>query len=291
MDADSRYHRLTVVYWVLLPSHPDDNSIISSFTTNMISQAMRHEAAKVAHEIVKAATALYHESAKALEATANSPAFQSLVTGIEEAQKGVERAIIGINGLIHGGGVDTFVRAFVDTEEEQVRKAISDLVGMKSENNDLQKAIRKAQAILDERESDLEIKIAEADEAIKRIEEDAELGQLTRDYEYQLKIHDQVHNTIQRMQAGLETLKENWQKGMKELGNVVDEIQKAIASVFHIERIEVGVHTHALVNNKPLMFTFIGTVGDKSFNIKAEWSPGKALGDLYKTVTNEILKL
>lgn len=257
----------------------------------MFSQAARHEAAKAAHEIVKAATAVYLESANALEATANSDAFQTLVTGIEEAQKGVERAVNGIENLIKGDGVGGFVKAFVDTEEARVQKAINDLHAMQNENSDLQKAIRNAQAILDKRGPELEKEIAEADEAIKQIEEDAELGQLTRDYQYELKIHDQVHNTIQEMQAGLETLKENWQKGMKELEKVVDEIQKAIASVFHIERIEVGVHTHALVNNKPLIFTFIGTVGAKRFEIKAEWSPGKALSDLYKTVTNEILKL
>ncbi|OJJ80050.1 uncharacterized protein ASPGLDRAFT_29331 [Aspergillus glaucus CBS 516.65] len=253
--------------------------------------ATRHEAAKLGHEIVKAATAVYLESANALDATANSDVFKALVTGIAEAENGVKRAVNGIDNLIKGGGVDGFVRAFVDTEEARVQKAINDLHAMQNENSDLQKTIRNAQAILNKRGPELEKEIAEADEAIKQIEEDAELGQLTRDYEYQLKVHDQVHNIIQEMQAGLETLKENWHKGMEELKKVVDEVQKAIASVFHVERIEVGVHTHALVNDKPLMFTFVGTVGGKRFEIKAEWSPGKALSDLYKTVTNEILKL
>ena len=203
----------------------------------------------------------------------------------------MERAVNGVDNLLKGGGVDGFVRAFVDTEEARVQAAINNLHDMQNENSDLQKAIRKAQAILDKRGPELEEEIAEADEAIKQIEEDAKLGELTRYYEYQLKVHDQVQNTIQEMQAGLETLKENWKAGMKELGKVVDEIQKAISSVFHVDRIEVGVHTHALVNDRPLMFSFIGTVAGKDFNIKAEWSPGKALGDLYKTVTNEILKI
>lgn len=254
-------------------------------------QAARLEAAKAAHEIVKAATDVYHESAKGLEATANSDAFQTLVKGIEEAQKGVERAVNGVDSLLRGGGFDGFVRAFVDTEEAKIEAAMKDLRAMQSENSEYQKAIRKAQAILDKKGPELEREIAEADEAIKRIKEDAELAKLQRDYEYQLKVHDEVHNVIEQMQAGLEMLKNNWQEGMHELEKVVDEIQKAISSVFHIEKIEVGAHTHTLVNDKPLVFKFFGTVANKRFEISAEWAPGKALKDLYKAVTNEILKI
>ncbi|KAL4876825.1 hypothetical protein BJY04DRAFT_222673 [Aspergillus karnatakaensis] len=102
---------------------------------------------------------------------------------------------------------------------------------------------------------------------------------------------DEVKNMIEGMQAGLETLKESWKDGMHALESVVDEIQKKVAAVFHINKIEVGIHTHALIKDEPLMFTFIGTVGGKDFDIKADWLPAKTLKDLYKDVTNEILKI
>ncbi|THC87659.1 hypothetical protein EYZ11_012892 [Aspergillus tanneri] len=183
--------------------------------------ASRLEAAKAAHEIVKATTAAYLEAANGLEATANSEAFQPLVKRIEEAQKGIERAGKGIDELLAGGGFDGFVRAFVDTEDKRIQAAIDNLHAMQNENNQLQKAVRKAQEILDRDAPELEKEVAEADEAIVRLEEDSELAQLERDYEYQLKIHDEVHNVIEGMQAGLETLKENWKAGIYELEKVV----------------------------------------------------------------------
>jgi molecular chaperone GrpE (heat shock protein) len=226
-----------------------------------------------------------------LEDTANSDAFQLLVTGIEEAQKGLERAQNGINSLVSGGGFDGFVREFVDTEESRIEKAINDLSAMQNANSELQKAVQKAQEILDRNGPRLERELAEADEEIERIQEDSKLAELQRDYEYQLKVHDKVHNVIEGMNAGLETIKENWKAGMQELQNVVDEIQKAIASVFHIERIEVSAHTHALVNNKPLEFKFHGKLAGERFDIEAKWSPDQSLKVLYKAVTNEILKI
>ncbi|KAB8210403.1 hypothetical protein BDV34DRAFT_220543 [Aspergillus parasiticus] len=253
--------------------------------------AARLEAAKSAHEIVKATTAAYLEATNGLDATANSDAFKTLVKGIEEAQKGLERASEGIDNLLAGGGFDGFVRAFVDTEEASIQAKIDELNAMQNDNNKLQKEIRKAQEILDRDKPELEKEIAEADEAIARLKEDSELAKLKRDYQRQLKIHNEVHNIIEGMQAGLETLKENWKAGIHELEKVVNEIQKAIASVIHIERIEVAAHTHALADKKPLKFVFIGTLGGKSFEIDTKWSPGKSLQGLYKEVTNEILKL
>ncbi|EEQ35344.1 conserved hypothetical protein [Microsporum canis CBS 113480] len=248
------------------------------------------EVAKAAHEVVKAATAVYQEAASSLEATANSVAFQTLVAGIEEAEKGVERAVNGIDKLTSGDGFDGFVRAFIDTEESRIDAAIRELDAMQNENSELQKAVQEAQEILGRDRPELEREIAEADEAIERLQEDAELAKLQRDYDNQLKIHDEVHNVIQGMQAGLETLKENWQDGMHELENVVDSIQKAVASMIHIERIEVAAHTHALANNEPLKFVFIGDLGGGRFKIHAEWSPGNSLQALYKEVTEGILE-
>ncbi|KAM5462048.1 hypothetical protein MferCBS49748_006796 [Microsporum ferrugineum] len=252
--------------------------------------ATRLEVAKAAHEAVKAATAVYHEAASGLEATANSDAFQTLVAGIEEAEKGVERAVNGIDKLTSGNGFDGFVKAFIDTEESKIDAAIRELDAMQNENSELQKAVQEAQEILGRDRPELEREIVEADEAIERLQEDAELAKLQRDYDNQLKIHDEVHNVIQGMQAGLETLKENWQDGMHELENVVDSIQKAVASIIHIERIEVAAHTHALANNEPLKFVFIGDLGGERFNIHAEWSPGNSLQALYKEVTEGILE-
>lgn len=178
----------------------------------------------------------------------------------------------------------------MDTEERRVKDAIKDLEALLDDNSDLQKAIRDARKLLDTNARELEGKIREADDRIKRIEEDTELGKLTRKYENALKIHDEVHNFIQKTQAGLDIIKESWEGGMHAIQDVVKEFQKAISSVFHMERIEIGVHTHALFNNEPLTFTFIGTVGGKGFDIKVGWSPGTALGDVYKAVTGEVLK-
>ncbi|EFR05208.1 hypothetical protein MGYG_08222 [Nannizzia gypsea CBS 118893] len=244
--------------------------------------AVRLEVAKAAHEVVKAATAVYHEAASGLEATANSDAFQTLVSGIEEAEKGVERAVNGVDKLISGDGFDGFVRAFIDTEERKIDEAIKALDAMQNESSKLQKAVQEAQRILDRDRPELEREIAEADEAIERLQEDAELANLQRYYDSQLKIHVEVHNVIEGMEASLETLKENWKEGMHKLENMVD--------IFHIEKIEVAAHTHALVNSKPLNFLFVGNLGDKQFEIRAEWSPGNSLQALYKEVTNGILE-
>ncbi|PYH44093.1 uncharacterized protein BP01DRAFT_343380 [Aspergillus saccharolyticus JOP 1030-1] len=255
------------------------------------ANAGRLEAAKAAHEIVKAATDVYHETAKGFDATINSDAFQSLVKGIETAAEAVENAAKGVDNLLQGGGVDGFIRAFVDTENRKIQAAIDNLRALQDENSKYQKAIREAQAKLDANGPNLVADIRAADEAITRIKEDAELAKLQREYNYKLKVHEEVHNTIEQMQAGLEALKEDWQSGMKKLQDVVNEIQKAISSVFHIEKIMVGVHTHALVKDEPLAFKFYGTVAGRKFEVEAEWSPNRAIGDLYKQVTNEILKL
>lgn len=254
-------------------------------------QAIRLETAKAAHEIVKATTAAYLEAANALDATLNSDAFQSLVTGIVEAQKGLNSAVDGLNRLLDGGGFDDFVRAFVVNEDAKIQKAIDDLNAMQSDNNKLQREVQKAQEILERDGPELEREIAEADEAITRIQEDAELAQLQRDYDHQLEQHDKVKHVIEGLQAGLETLKENWKAGMREFEKLVEEIQKAIASVFHIERIEVACHTHSLFNNEPLTFVFIGTLGGNRFDIDTKWAPGISIQELYKQVTNEVLSL
>ncbi|PYI24786.1 hypothetical protein BO99DRAFT_349500 [Aspergillus violaceofuscus CBS 115571] len=258
---------------------------------NFVPLAAALEAEKVRHEIVKAATAVYHETAKGFDATINSDAFQGLVTGIEKAAEAAENAAKGIDNIIKGGGFDGFVRAFVETEDRKLQAAINNLHAMQSENSNYQKAIRDAQAILDKNGPNLEAEIRAADEAITRIQEDAELAKLEREYDYRLKVHEEVHNAIKQMDAGLEALKKDWQNGMQKLQDFVNEIQKEISSVFHIEKIVVGVHTHALVNNKPLLFKFHGTVANRRFEVEAEWSPKIAIGDLYKKVTNEILKV
>ncbi|RAH47728.1 uncharacterized protein BO95DRAFT_480685 [Aspergillus brunneoviolaceus CBS 621.78] len=249
------------------------------------------EAEKARHELVKAATAVYHETAKGFDATINSDAFQGLVTGIEKAAEAAENAAKGIDNLIKGGGFDGFVRAFVDTEDRKIQAAINNLHAMQSENSKYQQAIRDAQAILDKKGPNLEAEIRAADETITRIQEDAKLAKLQREYDYRLKVHEEVHNAIKQMDAGLEALKKDWQNGMQKLQDFVNEIQKKISSVFHIEKIVVGVHTHALVNNEPLVFKFYGTVANRRFEVEAEWSPKIAIGDLYKKVTNEILKI
>ncbi|RAH80149.1 hypothetical protein BO86DRAFT_411095 [Aspergillus japonicus CBS 114.51] len=258
---------------------------------NFVPLAAALEAEKGRHEIVKAATAVYHETAKGFDATINSDAFQGLVTGIEKAAEAAENAAKGIDNIIKGGGFDGFVRAFVETEDRKLQAAINNLHAMQSENSKYQKAIRDAQAILDKNGPNLEAEIRAADEAITRIQEDAELAKLEREYDYRLKVHEEVHNAIKQMDAGLEALKKDWQNGMQKLQDFVNEIQKRISSVFHIEKIVVGVHTHALVNNKPLLFKFHGTVANRRFEVEAEWSPKIAIGDLHKKVTNEILKI
>ncbi|GAB1201139.1 hypothetical protein APSETT444_010526 [Aspergillus pseudonomiae] len=248
-------------------------------------------AAKGVLEAAKVAADVYYKAAQALDDIANSDAFQSIVTAIEDTEKAVERAANGVDKLLSGGGVDGFLRSFIDTEEAKIEAAIKALQAMQNENNEYQRAIREAQDILDQKAPDLEDKIAQADENIKSLEEDAMLADLERKYNYQLEVHNKVHNTIQQMQAGLETLKENWQKGMHALEDVVNEIQKKINAIFHIERIEVGIHTHALIDDKPLVFKFYGTVANRHFAIEAQWAPGNDLSRLYKGVTNEILKL
>ena len=233
----------------------------------------------------------YYEAAKALEDTLNSPAFQSIVGAIEDAEKAVESAANGIDKLLSGGGIDGFIRSFVDTEDARIKEAINGLQEMQKENNEYQRAIKEAQDILERNAPDLERQIAQADDNIKSLEEDAELAKLEREYKYQHEVHDKVHNTIQQMQAGLETLKENWKAGIHALEEVVNDIQKKLHSIVHIERIEVGVHTHALIDDKPLAFKFYGTVASKHFEVEAQWAPGNDLSRLYKGVTNEILNL
>ncbi|CEL10879.1 hypothetical protein ASPCAL13986 [Aspergillus calidoustus] len=253
--------------------------------------AVRLEAAKADHEIVKAAAGAFLEAVKVAEDTFKSAPFQKLYRAIQDTDRARALATDLVMSLVSGDGFYGFAKSLIESEDKKIQKAIDDLTAMQSENSAYQKAIRQAQDILRRNGPKLEKEIAEADEAIKRLDEDAELARLTRDYYYQLKLHDDVKNMIEGMQAGLETLKESWKDGMHALEGVVDEIQKKISPVFHINRIEVGVHTHALVKDEPLMFTFIGTVGDKDFDIKAEWLPAKALKDLYKDVTNEILKI
>jgi chaperonin cofactor prefoldin len=252
---------------------------------------VRLEAAKADHEIVKAAAGAFLEAVKVAEDTFKSAPFQKLYRAIQDTDRARALATDLVMSLVSGDGFYGFAKSLIESEDKKIQKAIDDLTAMQSENSAYQKAVRQAQDILRRNGPKLEKEIAEADEAIKRLDEDAELARLTRDYYYQLKLHDDVKNMIEGMQAGLETLKESWKDGMHALEGVVDEIQKKIAAVFHINRIEVGVHTHALVKDEPLMFTFIGTVGDKDFDIKAEWLPAKALKDLYKDVTNEILKI
>ncbi|KAL3440567.1 hypothetical protein BJX65DRAFT_314646 [Aspergillus insuetus] len=253
--------------------------------------AVRLEAAKADHEIVKAAAGAFLEAVKVAEDTFKSAPFQKLYRAIQDTDRARALATDLVMSLVSGDGFYGFAKSLIESEDKKIQKALDDLTAMQSENSAYQKAIRQAQDILRRNGPKLEKEIAEADEAIKRLDEDAELERLTRDYYYQLKLHDDVKNMIEGMQAGLETLKESWKDGMHALEGVVNEIQKKIAAVFHINRIEVGVHTHALVKDEPLMFTFIGTVGDKDLDIKAEWLPAKALKDLYKDVTNEILKI
>ena len=246
---------------------------------------------KVILEAAKVAADLYYGTVKALEDILNSPAFQSIVTAIEDAERAVESAADGIDKLLSGGGFDGFIRSFVETKDAAIKAAIHDLQVMQKENNEYQRAIKEAQDILERNAPDLERQIAQADERIKSLEEDAELAKLERKYNYQLDVHAKVQNTIQQMQAGLETLKENWKAGIHVLEEVVNEIQKKLHSIVHIERIEVGLHTHAFIDDKPLVFKFYGTVASKHFEIEAQWAPGNDLSHLYKGVTNEILKL
>ncbi|KAI9370273.1 hypothetical protein BJX61DRAFT_535780 [Aspergillus egyptiacus] len=238
---------------------------------------------------VKVGYELLYQQAQQLDNLLNSNEFRSLVSSIEEVERKVNDAANAVNSLVHGGGVDGFLKAFVDDEDKKIRDASDELHALENENSEYQKAIREAKSRLDKNGPGLEKAIAEADEGLKELKEDDEVASLKREYDRQKATYDQVHSVISGMQAGLEMVKKDWHEGMHQLEKVVGQIEQALSSVLHIESIEVGAHTNALVNNKPFTFTFHGTLAERRFDVEAEWAPGKALNDFYKEITNRIL--
>jgi len=188
-----------------------------------------------------------------------------------------------------GEGESGFMREMLDTEERKVAEARAKLQQAQDDNNHLSQAIRAAIYQMSHvRGARLYRVIAEADEAICRAKEDAELGQLEEEVDAQLTLQSDVEHKLQTLHDAVEWVKKDFRQGAEEMKDIIRSLQKI---TFRITAIKVSASARDMVGGEALSFVVTGVFDGQEKQLTVGWSPINTVPDFYQSVLKQVVAL
>jgi DNA repair exonuclease SbcCD ATPase subunit len=193
----------------------------------------------------------------------------------------VVKAAHSVRALLNEGLVG-FLREVNRDSRREITQKQERLKLLLNGNHALQQAVKRAQKMLDGEKEGIETRIREADDEIKRIEEDTKLGVMQHRYKQLKEDFEAVQKQVETIRGGLKLM----HKGLEQLKDTFDAIKN---SLFRIKSIGVKVSSKALTSDQPMEFSITVARFENEFTVVVRWAPMHDLGELYKLIAHEIL--
>lgn len=218
-----------------------------------------------------------------------SVAYKALKGEIDAAANDLEKVSRSVQALL-SQGVTGFIAEVQRDGDEEAQKKERELDILLGSNSKEQQAIREAQKILDDKSPDLVRRIHDADDKIRRIHQDTELKVAWNDYNSEFKAHKQLESTIHGLEGCLQTVRENFNNGIKVLYDGIEALHRVMPRII---KIEAQASSGALKEHKPILLTITAVVADNQKSFRVHWTPNSKFNpsDLYKTIGDTALAL
>ncbi|KAF5660270.1 hypothetical protein FHETE_9012 [Fusarium heterosporum] len=156
-------------------------------------------------------------------------------------------------------------------------------------NSRLFQAIIEAQDQLDKvRGPGLLDAIADADEKIRRANEDTEIARLEAYVLNQERREAEVGQHLQSLQDAVRWAKGDFKQGSEKVKELMKDFQKVM---FRVTGLKVEASARDMTQGKPLKSTVTGMVGVEVKVFIVEWTPLVSVSDFYQAIAKQVISL